>query len=294
MNRIKEVVNIVNPEKVILSGGEPLLYPRLLELCEFLHDNGIKILINTCGVFKVATDFTFTKHVDVFFVTILHGESNEYTRSPVPFPAVTFTRINNKKARDIFQLLEQLVLGSTGIVITNEETWLRNPFEVILGLKRMGKDIYINTPIFNREQALSVIEMAYRLEIPVHFIKLLSHGRGIDCNVLPFEDQEKIAMEMMDQLDPSRVDERMPPFLELDGYNDNIFFIVKEECRKKLLKIFPNFKISHSLMDGRCRAKEKRTLLVSGVLIGCVGGKGVNEALDVIKACEKKNVKGNK
>jgi organic radical activating enzyme len=280
MNRIREVVNDLNPERVILSGGEPILYPGLLELCKFLHDSKIKISINTCGVFKVTTDFRFAKHVDDFFVTILHGESDEYTRTPVPFPSLKFTRVNNKK------VLEQLVIGSTGPKINSGETWLRNPFEVILGLKRTGKNVCINTPIFNREQALSVIEMAFRLETPVHFMKLLSHGRGIDCKVLPFEEQKIIADEMMDQLDPSKIDDRMPSFLELDGYNDQIFFVVKEECRKKLREIFPNCKISHSLMDGRCRSKEKRSLLVSGVLIGCIGGKGINEGLDVFKACE--------
>jgi hypothetical protein len=114
-------------------------------------------------------------------------------------------------------------------------------------------DVVINTPIFSAEQVKGLIHLfstasdvlykdngqvrfGRKLFYPIHFIRLLSHGRAKNLDVLSREEQLAIAMRYKNQFG-----------------ND--------------------VRVSQSLLHEKCNWKNKLTLLPNGRLIHCVAGK---------------------
>ncbi len=66
---IKEISKI-NPRLVILSGGEPLLYPTIEYVFQMLNDNNIKFVISSSGMFISDRHVDMLKKYDVDYIGI--------------------------------------------------------------------------------------------------------------------------------------------------------------------------------------------------------------------------------
>ena len=248
---VLEIVHDLKPKKVILSGGEPFLHPDLETIISGVKKLCPVLAINTSAIFDVTNIPANIHLVDEFYVSIFCYDNEKITMNP-------------------------------GWMITGKPLF----FATILKMHSNART-WFNVVIFSDDQANDIASISYHLEIPVHVIKLIARGRGTRVESLPIERQRWIARSIIDQLDPSRIDDRIPPFLRDEGYGDIEFSAIRDEASKKMKWLHPRCKISHSLLDGACRAREKRTLLPDGRVIGCVAGKGVDERFDIIKACNK-------
>lgn len=248
-----KAVKEVRPGKVILSGGEPFLHPDLDSMIREIKPLCSTLAINTSAAFKFDNDHApRSLHlVDEFYVSIFGYNNDEVTRNSTW----------EYSGKPLF-------------------------FAMILNMYSENKACF-NVVVLFKDQANDIASIAYHTMVPVHVMKLVRHGRATGLDTLSVKDQLAIATDIIDQLDPSRIDARIPPFLIDDGHDPLSFSIIKDEVKRRLEKIHPRCKISHSLKDGKCRAPEKRTLLVDGRLIGCVAGKGIDERAGIIKVCER-------
>src|SRR5450759_266564 len=52
LSELKDIANqakSVGVNEISLSGGEPLTYPYILDICEYINNSGIDISLYTCG-----------------------------------------------------------------------------------------------------------------------------------------------------------------------------------------------------------------------------------------------------
>jgi len=248
---VEKVINEINPDKVIVSGGEPLLHPNFDAIIEMISSKKIGIALNTCATFPY---LEVPKNL---------GKINEFY--------VSFYYENENKNDEV-----------TGFNPTISQFFTyQHPLGFIAFLKRNfhAENIWINTVIFDRCQIIEIPRICYYLEVPFHVMRMIQHGRAENITILPVDKQMEIAEEMLDQLNPAKLPKRPPSFL------CQSLVEVTPEIKQVLEKIYPRCKISHSFYPEQCRANQKRTLLVDGRIIGCVAGKGYMDNLDVMKAC---------
>ncbi len=268
METMEREIRVLNPEKVILSGGEPLLHPEIENIIYMIKAKKINLAINTCGVFMKNHIPKNLALVDELYVSYFKYPNHLITR----FDPSNQYDIYTNTTRNITEFYN-MVEPSTFIVFARMDFNLKN--------------IWVNTVIIDESQIIDIPMFCYYTRSPVHLIRLLPHGRADKMRVLPLEEQSDIARKIIDQLDPSKLDERIPEFLRQDGYDEIAFPMIKRECKKRLSTIHPKCKISHSLIKGKCRAIEKRTLLHTGKIIGCVAGKEIDERVGIQLVCEK-------
>lgn len=249
---IKNAIDEIHPDRIVLSGGEPFLHPDLAEIIDISKASGATLAINTCGVIGIDDVPKNIAHVDEMYVSWFKDDNETITRSNQPLRMATPLSIT-----------------------------------VIPGIFKPG-NTWLNVVMVDPVQIIDVPFAAYHLAVPVHLVRLVMHGRATSLIGAPsLIEQRGMALSIMRQLDPSRVASRIPLFLRHDGYKRRFEFeTIKDECLAILEAIHPRCKISHSLIGGACRALEKRTLLPDGRIIGCVAGKGRDETIGHIKACD--------
>lgn len=252
MPTISKVISDLKPGKIILSGGEPFLHPFIGSIISIAKKSGAIVACNTCGFFdpKVLPDNV--GKIDEFYVSFFKDDDESIT-NPGYYP-MYYTR----------PLSMKVILGSIG----REKTWL-------------------NVVMMDPDQVIDIPFAAYYSQLPVHLVRLVRHGRAASLESFPsIIEQRGMALFILRQLDPDKASKRIPFFLKHDGYKDEATYsTIKEECIDILRSIYPRCKISHSLLEGSCRAADKRTLLVDGKLIGCVAGKGRDEKIGTTKVC---------
>jgi len=250
---IEKTIASVNPEKVILSGGEPFLHPDIGEIINIVtRENGAKIAADTSGAIFPESIPGNAGKIDEFYVSFFQRAGAAITRTTLASPCLDTSQF----------------IG-----------FIRNKFD--------AKNIWLNVVVMNEQQAVDVPFMAYKLGMPVHLMRLVNHGRAMTCmKPVPVDVQHRIAASIMGDLDPALLDNRIPGFLIADGENAISFSLIKQKVRAVLERIYPRCKMSHALAPGECRSKEKRTLLPDGRLIGCVAGKGRDETIGKYRACD--------
>jgi len=243
VSAIEKAIQDVNPGTVILSGGEPFLHPKIGDIISTIKDLGIKLAVNTCGVFKPLVVPGNIDRIDEIYVSWF-GERRDITRFD---PPIAFM----------------------------------HPFGFVMNARFFGaKRMWINTVVLGAWQIVDIPEACFHAGLPVHVMRLVDHGRASDMRILPLHAQRAIATTIIDQLDPAKASRRPPAFLCRDRQE------VLPDDIERLEAIHPLCKASHSLFPGQCRAGEKRTLLPDGRLIGCVAGKGRDEAIGKFRACD--------
>jgi len=243
LDRIYDVIDEIKPEKIILSGGEPLLYPFLNELLPNIANKG-KLVLDSCGNIPRGIlenlDDKIKLFSEVYLSIFFLDDGNELiTRNNISFSLIFLI------------------------------WYLRN-----------RANVWINTPVFNENQIIDIPSLCFNFGVPVHILKLLNRGRARNIPILPLEKQRRIAIAIVDQLDPVRARQRPPSFL-----CHHVAEVLPEDI-EILSSIHDRCKISHSLMQSECRAMQKRTLLVNGTLIGCVAGKGITNEFDSRRICD--------
>lgn len=247
LNRIHDVVDEIKPDKVILSGGEPLLYPFLDELLTSIHTK-CTIGLDSCGFVKASNIPSEISLVSDAYISYFFHEHNE----------------------EITQ--REFSLSRNSI----------NPLSLIGFLKRTTNvSVWINTIMFDERQIIDIPRVCYDLRVPVHIIKLLHRGRARNLTILPIDEQRHLALEVLDQLNPTLALQRPPSFL-----CRHLSEVLPDDI-DILSSIYNKSKMSHSLTLSECRCSEKRTLLVDGTLIGCVASKNITTDLDVPRICDR-------
>jgi molybdenum cofactor biosynthesis enzyme MoaA len=156
-----------------------------------------------------------------------------------------------------------------------------HPMQLVIAALRSGiHDVWFNTVVIDPRQITSIPRACFEMYTPVHVMRLVNHGRATGMKVLSIAQQRAIAIAIIDQLDPEKASRRAPAFL-----CRHVEEVLPEDIAR-LREIHPSCKISHSLVPGECRSAEKRTMLPDGRLIGCVAGKGRDDAIGKRRACD--------
>lgn len=235
IRRILDIIEKYNIEEVILSGGEPFSHPDFMNIANSLLQRGYRVSLNTCGISNLVGDISYNSL----------SSNKVYNWGKFSFYPLDILSKFNKIYVSIY--------GSRDIhnSITQSLSF-DNTLSFLLICQRLFTHLYgenhnrvfVNTLIFSREQINSLIDLLWRyifyekedLYIPVHIIRLLTHGRAKNIDVLSREEQLNIALDF---------EKRFP---------NRIF-------------------ISESLSHNNCNWKEKLTLLSNEKLINCVAGK---------------------
>ena len=92
LDRALSIIDELNPGKVVISGGEPLLYPHLKYLIQYLHDRGIPIGLNTAGNFDPSSIPNNILMVDEFYLSYFCFDNETIvcsTKDPLFFGILT-------------------------------------------------------------------------------------------------------------------------------------------------------------------------------------------------------------
>ena len=239
---IERTIDEIKPAAVILSGGEPFLHPEIEAVIDIAKKAGARLAVNTCGVVRHSDiPLNFNK-VDEFYVSWF-GEARDITRF---CPQLSFV----------------------------------HPFDIVMAAKRLGIKAWINTVVIGAWQIIDIPRACFDLEVPLHVMRLVPHGRATRMKGLSLQQQRAVAAAMIDQLDPVKARKRPPAFL-----CRRVEEVLPDDIRR-LEAVYPSCKMSHSLVPGECRSAGKRTLLPDGRLIGCVAGKGRDETVGKYRACD--------
>lgn len=295
---VVDAIQEVEATKVILSGGEPFLHPELEELIDTVRGQVESIAINTCGYFKYGDVPSNVEKVNEFYVSFYSFNNEKITR----FQGSTDVEFSSQ-FKDNSPYFKQRLWDPSNIIFPV-------PLVHYLRIYHGVESCWFNVIFFDELQTIDIGWECYHSRTPFHAIKFIKHGRGRLVKPPLLQRQREVAFFLLDQFDPSKVPDRVPVFLQRE-YDPFSLWLEMERQRdgckcnyelpsgsvattieipgmtiKSTLELLHSkSKISHSLLEGRCRASEKRTLLPDGKLIGCVAGKGVDERFDVEKVC---------
>lgn len=180
IDKIKEIIMKTKPlglDRVVISGGEPFLYPKLKELIIFIKDNGLKVTVYSCGVqgnikngFRPITedDFKNLKLCGLNHVIFsLHAASEE---------------------------MQERISGIKGS--------FRCVLESITNAQKAGYQVELHTvPMkINIEYIHDLIELAKKINIDrLSILRYVPQGRGTDL-LTPSLDQYKKMLEIVEKI----------------------------------------------------------------------------------------------
>lgn len=174
--KILEVISqakSIGVKTITLVGGEPIIYPRLRELVNFINDNGLNTLIFTNGITMTEelADFLFNRNVSLI----------------VKFNSINNPEIQNKMVGNVSGVFEKI--QNTIKILTNAGFNKTNP-------TRLGLETVISHT--NLGEIPEIFRFARKNNIYPYIELIMPTGRGKEYeDVLSKEQPQKIFNELL-------------------------------------------------------------------------------------------------
>ena len=245
LETIKEVVNdaiSLGCECVNLSGGEPFVYPELVQIVRYVHGKGLKCLVYTSGIgFDNGKPAPIATHL----VNEMRGMVDKYIVNVEAADESTYNRIMGTEFQG-FGMMRQFVQNAVAIG------------EIV-------EAHFVPTKL-NYRQIPKVVKMCKTLGFSrVSFLRFVAQGRGLDnvSKLLLDETEMREARQLMKEcFDNKIIDIRIGiPFIECDKRINCLAGISKLDVRYDG-KVYPceafkNENLKHLITSEADNVKEK-------------------------------------
>lgn len=245
LETIKEVIDdaiALGCECVNLSGGEPFVYPDLVQIVRYVHGKGVKCIVYTSGIcFEKGRPTS----ISTSMLDVLHGMVDKY--------------IVNVEAAD--ESTYNLIMGTEFEGFEMMRQFIRNA----VSIGEIVEAHFVPTKL-NYRQIPAVVEMCKMLGVSrVSFLRFVAQGRGLDnvSKLLLDETEMKEVRQLMKEcLANNIIDIRIGiPFIECDKRVNCLAGISKLDVRYDG-KVYPceafkNENLKHLITSEADNVKEK-------------------------------------